>query len=157
MNLATIHRPKWYIFIITICVTKAAEPPWTPHSEVSVIFHPPPCSQQTSGLQVCQLWNRPHRAVHEQRPQFSTKVLLLSEFDLEHGCLYHFTLIDTYSIIPCDLLMVMAKAGLTGNCLLCQWKGYSPTLGMKLILGIRTSLPVSATVHLRTLLSSALS
>ena len=27
INLATIHRPKGYIFIITMCVTKAAEPP----------------------------------------------------------------------------------------------------------------------------------
>ena len=27
MNLATIVRPKGYIFIITMCVTKAAEPP----------------------------------------------------------------------------------------------------------------------------------
>ena len=55
MNLATIVRPKGYIFIITMCVTKAAEPPCTPHLEASVIHLQPPGSQQTSGHLVCQL------------------------------------------------------------------------------------------------------
>ena len=34
-----------------------------------------------------------------------------------------------FKVWPCDLLMVMANAGLTGNCLRCHSKGYSPGLG----------------------------
>jgi len=52
--------------------------------------------------------------------------------------------------VPCDLLMVIAKAGLTGNCLLCHSKGNSLALGKKIILGMKTILVVPASRHCRT-------
>ena len=51
--------------------------------------------------------------------------------------------------------MVNAKAGLTGNCRRCHSKGYSPGLGMKVILGMRTTLPDATIVHCSSLLSIA--
>ena len=53
--------------------------------------------------------------------------------------------------VPCDLLMVIAKAGLTGNCLLCHSKGNSLALGKKMILGMKTILEVPASRHCSTL------
>ena len=52
-----------------------------------------------------------------------------------------------FKVWPWDLLIVMAKAALTGNWRRCHSNGYSFGLGMKMILGIRTNLSVSTTLH----------
>ena len=57
-----------------------------------------------------------------------------------------------FSVCPCDLLMVVAKAIRTGNWRLAQSKGKLPGSGMNLIRGIRTSLSVPANLHTRSLL-----
>ena len=53
--------------------------------------------------------------------------------------------------LPCDLLIVIAKAGFTGNCLLTH--SMPPGLGTNIILGIRTVLYDPDTLHRRTFLS----
>ena len=59
--------------------------------------------------------------------------------------------------LPFDLLMEIANEILTWNCLLCHSKGYSFNLGIKVILGMRTTRPVSTIPHWRSLLSRHLS
>mmetsp|Transcript_2632 Transcript_2632/g.11262 ORF Transcript_2632/g.11262 Transcript_2632/m.11262 type:complete len:292 (+) Transcript_2632:52-927(+) len=43
-------------------------------------------------------------------------------------------------VCPCDLLMIMAKAGRTGNCVLVQWYGWRSSLGVSLMRGTHTFL-----------------
>ena len=62
-----------------------------------------------------------------------------------------------FSVCPCDLFMVIAKAILTGNWRLCHSKGNSFGLGMNVILGMSTERPVSTILHCRSLLSIHLS
>ena len=59
--------------------------------------------------------------------------------------------------LPFDLLMEIANEILTWNCLLCHSKGYSFNLGIKVILGMRTTRPDSTIRHWRSLLSRHLS
>ena len=49
-----------------------------------------------------------------------------------------------FSIVcPCDLLMIIAKAGVVGNCLLMRSKGSLTSEGIKDHLGVKTRCPMS--------------
>ena len=61
------------------------------------------------------------------------------------------------NLLPCDLLMVMANAGFTGNCLLHHSNRYTPGFGIRMILGTKTFLSEPMTEHWRTLLSNTFS
>ena len=52
-----------------------------------------------------------------------------------------------FKVWPCDLLIIIAYAGLTGNCRRWHSNGYSFALGMNVIRGMRMILPVSTLLH----------
>ena len=53
-------------------------------------------------------------------------------------------------VCPCTLFVVIAKHGLTGNCLLFRVKGNSVSDGAKVILGINTHFPLLTPLAIST-------
>ena len=161
VNLATIHKPKGYILHYNLYHNECHYGRRTSlNTTFWSLLDPPPTSWFTANFSASGLPTLEQATYSCPWAKASVLIQSPATFRVWPVTLMHLLLntsIDSYSILPCDLLMVMAKAGLTGNCLLCQVKGYSPTLGFKPTLGMSTLLPVSATMHTRTLLSRALS
>ena len=126
--------------------------PWRQHSLLSCSCHPQSLLRTWVPL-ACQLWSKQHKAGHGWKCQSGAKGRHASMFGLKIGFMILYLL--SYLNLPWDLLMVIANAGFTGNCLLLQ--GWcipnSPSFGMNMIRGMRTILSDPETLQRRTLLS----